>query len=144
MKGQFLYENGKLQEALPYYEKASQLLPNSAVIRKELASAQLGLEREELIDAAISNLRFALAKEPKSSGSWRQLAIAYGRKGEKGQSSLALPEEALLTDKPEVAQYHGGLAERLFPEGSREWLQAQDIQIAAKDLDKRLKAAAKK
>lgn len=144
LKGQILYENGKLQESLPYYEKASQILPQSAVIRKGLASAQLGLEREELIDPAISNLRFVLSKEPKSSSSWRQLAIAYGRKGEKGRSSLALAEEALLTDKPEVALYHGGLAERLFPEGSREWLQAQDIQIAAKDLEKRLKAAASK
>ncbi len=81
----------------------------------------------------------ALAKEPKSTDSWHQLAIAYGRLGEKGESSLALAEEALLNGKPGIAKYHGGLAERLSSEGSREWLQAQDIQIAAKDLAARIK-----
>lgn len=141
LKGQVLYENGRLEEALSFYEQASQMLPKSTLMRRQLATIQLGLERADLIDPAIRNLRFAVLKEPKSSGSWRQLAIAYGRKGEKGRSSLALAEEALLTDKPEVANYHSGLAERLFPEGSRDWLQAKDIQIAAKDLERRLKKA---
>jgi len=139
LKGQILYENGKILESLPFYEQASQLLPESAIIRKELASVQLGLEKPELLEPAIRNLRYAISKEPKASGTWRQLAIAYGRSGDKGNSSLALAEEALLIDKPEIAIYHAGLAERLFKEGTREWLQAQDIQIAAKDLEKRLK-----
>lgn len=144
LKGQILYENGRLEEGLVFYEQASKMLPKSALMRRQLATVQLGLERNNLIDPAIKNLRFVVLKEPKSSGSWRQLAIAYGRKGEKGKSSLALAEEALLTGKPEVASYHSGLAERLFPQGSREWLQAQDIQIAAKDLEKRLKKAKSK
>ena len=143
LKGQILFENGQVIESLPYYEKASQRLPSSAVIRKELAHAQLESGRPDLIKPAIQNLRVALSKEPKSSGSWRQLAIAYGRIGKKGQSSLALAEEGLLTNKPEIAKYHSGLAERLFPEGSREWIQAQDIQIAAKDLEIRMRAKKK-
>ncbi len=144
LKGQILYENGRLEEALPYYQKASELLPKSAVIRKELANAQLGLKRPELIDPAIDNLRAALHQEPQSPGSWRQLAIAYGMKGDKGQSSLALAEEGLLNNNPEVAKYHAGLAERLYKNGTREWLQAQDIQIAAIDLERRLKAKNKR
>ncbi len=140
LKGQILYENGRLQDALPYYQKASDLLPNSALIRSLLASVQLGLEDEKLIDPAIENLRFAIAKEPQSPGIWRQLAIAYGRQGKKGESSLALAEEALLNGKPDIAKYHGGLAERLFKNGSREWLQSQDILLAVVDLERRLKA----
>lgn len=139
LRGQILFENGKIDAALPDYQKASDLLPDSAVIRKELAYAQIESGRSELLKPAIANLRMALAKEPKSSGSWHQLAIAYGRVGEKGRSSLALAEEALLNGKPSIAKYHGGLAERLFSKGSREWLQAQDIQIAAKDLSARIK-----
>ena len=142
-KAQMLYENGRIEESLPLYQKASNLVPNSALIRKELASAQLGLKRAELVDPAIQNLRFALRKEPKSASSWRQLAIAYGMKGDKGQSSLALAEEALLNDNPDVAKYHAGLAERLYKNGTREWLQAQDIQIAVVDLERRLKAKKK-
>jgi predicted Zn-dependent protease len=139
LRGQIFFENGKINAALPDYQKASTLLPDSAVIRKELAYAQIESGRSELLKPAISNLRMALAKEPKSSDSWHKLAIAYGRIGEKGQSSLALAEEALLNGKPGIAKYHGGLAEQLFSEGSREWLQAQDIQIAAKDLATRIK-----
>ncbi len=139
LRGQIFFESGKINAALPDYQKASTLLPDSAVIRKELAYAQIESGRSELLKPAISNLRMALAKEPKSSDSWHQLAIAYGRIGEKGESSLALAEEALLNGKPGIAKYHGGLAERLFSEGSREWLQAQDIQIAAKDLAARIK-----
>jgi predicted Zn-dependent protease len=81
----------------------------------------------------------ALGKEPKSPDSWHQLAIAYGRIGNKGQSALALAEEALLNSKPDIAIYHSGLAEQLFASGTREWLQAQDIKIFAKDLEKKLK-----
>lgn len=139
LKGQILYENGKIMEALPFYEQASNLLPDSAVIRKELADVQLESGQVELIEPAIRNLQVMLSKEPRSPSGWRQLAIAYGRIGEKGKSSLALAEEGLLTNKPDVATYHAGLAERLFPSGSREWIQAQDILIAAKDLEKRLK-----
>ena len=139
LRGQVFFENGKINAALPDYQKASTLLPDSAVIRKELAYAQIESGRSELLKPAISNLRMALAKEPKSSDSWHKLAIAYGRIGEKGQSSLALAEEALLNGKPGIAKYHGGLAEQLFSEGSREWLQAQDIQIGAKDLATRIK-----
>ncbi len=139
LKGQILYENGRIMESLPFYEQASELLPDSAVIRKELADVQLETGQIELIEPAIRNLQVALSKEPKSASAWRQLAIAYGRIGEKGKSSLALAEEGLLINKPDIANYHAGLAERLFPSGSREWIQAQDILIAAKDLEKRLK-----
>ncbi|MEE8352170.1 MAG: M48 family peptidase, partial [Rhodospirillales bacterium] len=68
--------------------------------------------------------------EGDSSFNWRQLAIAYGRKGDKGHSSLAMAEAALLNHKASEARYHAGLAERLFPRGSREWIQAQDILLA--------------
>jgi predicted Zn-dependent protease len=61
------------------------------------------------------------------------LAIAYGRKGDKGHGSLAMAEEALLKGRKSEARYHAGYAVRVFPTGSREWLQAQDILIAAKD-----------
>ena len=139
LRGQILFENGKIDESLRDYQQAHNMIPDSAVVSKELAYAQIGSGRAELLKPAIKNLRMALAKEPKSSESWHQLAIAYGRTGKKGQSSLALAEEALLNGKPDIAKYHSGLAEKLFATGTREWLQAQDIQIFAKDLAKQLK-----
>ena len=86
----------------------------------------------DLLKDAVANLLEAIAEDRESPFTWRQLAIAYGRQGDKGHSSLALAEEALLIGRLSVARYHGGLAERVFPEGSREWLQAQDIITAAR------------
>ncbi len=139
LRGQMFFESGKIDEALRDYQRAHEILPNSAVISKELAYAQIESGRAELLKPAIQNLRLALAKEPKSSDSWHQLAIAYGRAGEKGQSSLALAEEALLNGKPDIAKYHSSLAEQLFSNGTREWLQAQDIRFFAKELKRKLK-----
>jgi predicted Zn-dependent protease len=88
---------------------------------------QLELNRPALLDRAIANLRAALAEEHDAPFTWRQLAIAYGRKGNLGMSSLALAEEALLTGDKAAATYQAGRAERLLPEGSPAWLKSQDI-----------------
>ena len=144
LRGQILFENGKIDDALRDYQKAHDMLPHSAVISKELAYAQIESGHGELLEPAIKNLRMALAKEPKSHNSWHLLAIAYRRTGKKGQSSLALAEEALLTGKPDIAMYHSGLAEQIFQSGTREWLQAQDIQIFAKTLEESIKKKQKR
>ena len=137
LKGQMLFENGKPKAALVSYQNAVSLLPDSPLIRRDLARVQLALNDPALLDQAIYNLRIAIADDSESPFTWRQLAIAYGRQGDKGRSSLALAEEALLTGKKSVALYHAGLAERLFPHGSREWLQSQDILLAARQRKKK-------
>lgn len=132
LKGQMLFENGNPKAALVSYRNAVTLLPDNPLIRRDLARVQLALNDPALLDQAVDNLRIAIADDSESPFTWRQLAIAYGRRGNKGRSSLALAEEALLTGKKSVALYHAGLAERLFPLGSREWLQSQDILLAAR------------
>ncbi|MBI2586811.1 MAG: M48 family metalloprotease [Rhodospirillales bacterium] len=133
LKGQMYFETGDAKSALGPYQKAVQLLPNSELIRTDLARIQLALNDPEMLDAAIKNLRYAIGRERDVPFRWHQLAIAYGRKGDKGHSSLALAEEALLLGRKPVARYHAGLAAQTFPKGSREWLQAEDILIAAKE-----------
>jgi len=132
LRGQILFENARIREALVSYQKASDLLPGSFLIRRELARVQIETNDPKLTDTAIKNLRIALPKEPKTAFTWRLLATAYGRKGDVGNSSLALAEEALINGKTDIASYHAGRAEKLFPNGSREWIQSQDILLAAK------------
>ena len=132
MKGQMTFESGDAKGAIKPYQTAVSLLPGNALIRRDLGRVQLELNDPALLNDAIVNLRAATIEDPESPFTWRQLAIAYGRQGDKGHSSLALAEEALLLGKKSIARYHGGLAERLFPKGSREWLHAQDILTAAR------------
>jgi predicted Zn-dependent protease len=132
LKGQMIFENGDAKGALSPYLKATSLLPGNPLIKRGLARVQLALNDQTLLKDIVINLRAVIAMERESPFTWRQLAIAYGRLGEKGQSSLALAEEALLTGRLDVARYHGGLANKIFPIGSREWIQAQDILNAAR------------
>jgi len=132
LRGQMLFENGRIADALLSYQKASDLLPDSFLIRRDLARAQIEINDPKLIDMAIKNLRLSLPQEPRTAFTWRLLATAYGRKGDVGNSSLALAEEALLIGKPDIAAYHAGRAEKLFARGSREWLHSQDILQAIK------------
>lgn len=127
LKGQMLFENGRIKEAIESYLVSTRLLPGSALLRIGLARAQLETNDPALLDQAIANLRAAAQQETDSSFTWRQLAIAYGRKGDMGMSSLAMAEEAMLLDKKNDAVFHAGRAEKLLPHGSMGWLQAQDI-----------------
>ncbi len=132
LKGQMMFENGDAKGALGPYLKASSFLPESPLVKRDLARVQLALNDPTLLKDIIINLKAAIAVDRESPFTWRQLAIAYGRQGDKGHSSLALAEEGLLIGRLDVARYHSGLAERIFPKGSREWIQAQDILNAAR------------
>ena len=132
LKGQMIFENGNAKGALGPYLKAVSLLPENPLLKRDLAHVQLALNDKTLLKDVIINLKAAIAVDRESPFTWRQLAIAYGRLGDKGHSSLALAEEALLIGRLEVARYHSGLADRIFPKGSREWIQAQDILNAAR------------
>ena len=132
LKGQMLFENGRAAEALKPYETAVRLLPRSPLLRRGLAQVQLELGDPALIEPAIRNLRAAVQRDAEAPFTWRQLAIAYGRRGDMGMSAVALAEEALLKGDARQARYHAGKAGKLLPRGSIGWLQAQDILQAAK------------
>ncbi|MDH5748425.1 MAG: M48 family metalloprotease [Rhodospirillales bacterium] len=139
LKGQMLFENGRVQEALGPYTKATELMPGSALLRLGLARAQLESNNPALLQLSALNFQSALQREPRMPFAWRQLAIAYGRTNQPGMSALALAEEALLLGNQRNALYQAGKAETLLPRGSIGWLKAQDIREAAQFLDREKK-----
>jgi predicted Zn-dependent protease len=132
LKGQILFENARPEEALLSYQTAVDLLPEEPLLRSELAQVQIELNRPELLSAAITNLRTAIFRQPRMPFSWHQLAIAYGRTGQMGQSVVALAEEAFLRGRSDDAIYQAARAQTLLPAGSPGWIQAQDIMEAAR------------
>jgi predicted Zn-dependent protease len=133
LKGQILFESGRPTEALAPYQKAVDLLPDAPLLHVDLARVQMATNDPKLLDPAIANLRASLRQEPNRPFVWRQLAIALGRNGQLGESSLALAEEAMLLDKKAEAKFHAGKAVRELPAGTPGWLQAQDILQAAEN-----------
>jgi len=129
-------KNGRIAKALPFYDRAVSLDPQSALLRRELARVQIEMNDPALLQAATVNLKAALSQDRSDGFSWRQLAIAQGKLGNMGESSLAMAEEAMVQGKIPDAKYHAGRAEKLLPSGSVGWLQAQDILQSAENAAK--------
>lgn len=127
LRGQMLFENGDAKAALPSYERAVSLLEGSALLQRDLARVRVALNDPALLDAAVDGFRRALKVEGDSPFTWHQLAIALGRQGKMGLSSLALAEEALLVHKLSDARYNAERAIKLFPAGSPAQIRAQDV-----------------
>ena len=139
VKGQFLFESGGGAKALAPYERAVSLLPDSPLIRVDLARVQLELKNPEMDRRAITNLLVALDKEPRRSFAWRQLGIAYGRLNFIGESSRALAEEASLQGRHKDAVRLSERALKLLKAGSPDWIRAEDILTDANHKSKKRK-----
>ncbi len=131
LRGQMLFENGRAAEAVPSYERAVQLRPDSGLIRLELARALIELGDSARFDEAERQLGEVVRIEPQNAGAWRLLGIAYGRNGDIPNASLALAESAMLRGAREEARFQAERARRTLPEGSPQWLRADDLKRAA-------------
>lgn len=134
LKAQVLFESGDIDGAIGPFANAVAAVPEEPLIRFEYARALIAKNTPADLEEAVEQLQFALSREPRYASGWRNLGIAYGRLGDEGRSSLALAEEALLKGDLAAVNYHAGRAEQTFPRGSREWLQAEDLLLAAKNI----------
>lgn len=137
LKGQVLFENGRIAESVPPNEAAVKLKPQSPLLRFGLARAQIATGDPALNRAAIRHLEEVVRLDDEMPGAWAQLAIAYGRDGQLGLSALSSAEQFFLTGKKKDARQQAARAQKRLPEGSPGWLRAVDIENAAKkDKDK--------
>ncbi|MEO5372988.1 MAG: M48 family metalloprotease [Alphaproteobacteria bacterium] len=139
LKGQMLFENGRLNEALEPYRKAVRLLPDSALLRTSLAQVLVELDDAALQREAVGHLDAALQREPESAFAWRLMSIIHGRSGNMGVASLAMAEFAMLTGALDEAIYHAGRAAALLPKNTPSLVRAQDIQTSAMALKKKMR-----
>ena len=142
LKGQILFEHGRIRESVPHYQRAADLLPGDTLIRTGLGRAQVEAGDPALLPVAIANLEAARRGDHDNPMTWRMLATAWHGLGDAGQSALAAGEHALLVGQARNALRHAGRAERHFPEGSRGWLQAQDIRNQAEHIRRMRERAA--
>ena len=127
LKGQFLLESGNVSAAIAPLNKAVALHPNSGLMRIMLAQAQIASNNQGLLNEAVSNLRRGLAKETQSALGYRQLAQAYGRMNKIAEADLASAQASFFEGNAEYAKVHAERAIRAFPEGSPNWVKANDI-----------------
>jgi predicted Zn-dependent protease len=131
LKGQILFENGRVREALAPYREAVRLAPDQPQIRIGLAHAMVETGDPLLLRPAIQELQPALDREHENTMGWRTLATAWGKLGDIGQANLALAEEALENDKIPLARGLAARAQTQLPPGPAR-VRAVDISNAVK------------
>lgn len=132
LKGQILFENGRIDDAMEPYSRAVEKLPQEPLIRVGLAQVMVERGDAAAIDSAIEHLAIAIRQDAGYPLAWRLLSIAYGRTGRLGLSSLASAERAILVGGYEEAIAFAKRAGDLLPAGAPGQLRAQDIEFAAK------------
>jgi predicted Zn-dependent protease len=131
LKGQMLFENGRIADAVPPYRESVRLAPDVALLRVELAQVEIESGDAALNKDALANLKSAAQFENRNADTWHFMAIAYGRAGDMGNSALSLAEEAMAQGDKAQARGQAQRALKLLPVGSPGRLRAEDIQIEA-------------
>ncbi|MCZ4279430.1 M48 family metalloprotease [Kiloniella laminariae] len=139
LKGQILFEFARGHEALPYLEKAIEKAPEADPIRMLLIRVLVEENIPAEDDKALEHIEKVLLAEPNNASVWRQAAIIYGRRGDKGMTHLALAEAAFGRGNFTEAMLQSGRASELLPKGSPAWLRASDLNITADRRDKQRK-----
>ncbi len=127
LKGQFLLESGQAKPAVAPLRRAVELAPQSGLMRVMLAQALLSTEDASVVSEAVSHLQNALVKERQSVVGYRQLSIAYGRLNKLPEAQLAAAQAAFFEGNADFAKVHAQRAIQAFPEGSPNWVKANDI-----------------
>ncbi len=135
LKGQMLFENGRIAEALAPYEASVRLKPSSGLLRVGLAQVMIESNDPKLTKRAIGELTEAVRSEERNPLAWHLLAVAYGREENYGMSALSLAEEAMSSGDRKMAAQQAIRAAQLLPPGTPGRLRAEDLKSAARQKD---------
>ena len=135
LKGQMLFENGRVRDAMRPYEDAVKLAPSAALLRISLSQVYIESGDPALNKRAIAYLNDASRAEGRESQIWRFLAIAYGRDNQIGMAALSLAEEALSNGKKKDAMQQALRAKQMLTKNSPSYFRADDIHHEAERLE---------
>lgn len=140
LEGQILLESGKPAEAIAPLREATRRSNNQPLIAATFGHALLATEDKANLAEAESVLRQAVARDKENPFAWMQLGTVYERKGDEPRTALATAERANLMGDARTALVSARSAMANLPQGSADWIRAQDISMVsqtAMDEDKR-------
>lgn len=134
LRGQILLESRRPAAAVEAYVEAVRMAPRQPLIRARLGRALLAAGRA---GEAAEVLERARADDPVDPATLRDLATAQAQVGDLGRASVATAERYAVTGRLQDAAIHAQRAAGLLPQGSAEWLRAQDVMSAARAAERR-------
>lgn len=127
LRGQALLESGRPSQAIEPLRKSVALAPDAGLIRMLLGQALVATDEARHLDDAIRELTRAITYEPNASVGLRQLAIAYGRKGDIARAEMMTARAYLAEGDLNQAKQHAARVQRRVARGAPLWIQADDI-----------------
>lgn len=131
LKAQAYMENGQAAKGIPAIRRARELLPNNGLLTQLHAAILLSTEDPSRADEALSLLRLAKKTEPDMPQIYKDMARAYGLKGDDARADLAAAEYAMAIGDRDLALKKAKIAQQRFKKGTPEWLRANDLATFA-------------
>jgi predicted Zn-dependent protease len=131
LKGQFLFEDGKVPQSVAFYQTANRLLPHNSLLETEMAQSMIETGDHRYDEAALAALKDASQRDDENALTWRLRATIEGRRGDMPQAALDLAEEFYAEGNFRAAKGEAIKAQKLLPNGSPGYLRAQDIETAS-------------
>jgi predicted Zn-dependent protease len=133
LEGQVLLESGRPKEAIPPLRKAVAGTRSQPLIAGTLGHALIATEEPGNFAEAEEVLKTAVALDNQNPFAWYQLGIVYANKGDQARAALASAERySLEGGQAMLALRNADLAMQGLPEGSPDWIRAQDISLVAR------------
>ncbi|WP_164116502.1 M48 family metalloprotease [Sphingorhabdus sp. Alg239-R122] len=132
LKGQILLESGRPTDALEPLRKAVYLTNNQPLIAALFGHALVATEDKSNFDEAEKVLKAAVSKDNANPFAWYQLGVIYSQQGDEPRARLASAEGFVLQRNAPLALRNAQTAMLGLPEGSPDWIRAQDIAILAR------------
>jgi len=133
LEGQILLESGRPDEAIPALRKAVTNSRAQPLIAATLGHALIATEDPANFPEAEKVLKTAVALDNQNPFAWYQLGIVYANKGDQARAALASAERYSLEGRqPTLALRNAEMAMQGLPEGSPDWIRAQDISLVAR------------
>jgi len=127
LKGQMLFEYGRVDEAVAPHARSVELSPDKALLHVNLARALLATEQIANAERALSHLKTATQIEPKNSFAWFEMANAYGRLDNEPMANLATAERYYAIGASREAFSFAQRAKAGLKPNTPEWRSAIDI-----------------
>jgi predicted Zn-dependent protease len=133
LEGQVLLESGQPKAAIPALRKAVTYSRAQPLISATLGHALIATEDPANYAEAEEVLKTAVALDNQNPFAWYQLGIVYANKGDQARAALASAERYQLTGgQPGLALRNAETAMQGLPQGSPDWIRAQDISLVAR------------
>lgn len=132
LKGQILLESGKPAEAVTVLREAVQRTRNEPLIASLFGRALVATEDRKYLPEAREVLRTAVARDEENPDAWYQLGVIYTQQGDQARAALASAERFSLEGNAGLALGNAEAAMRGIPEGSADWIRAQDIAMVSR------------